>query len=403
MLYIQLAWRNLWRNRRRTIITVAAVFFAGFAVITMRVMQLGTYDLMVNNIIGENLGFIQVHQKGYWDERTFENSFESSEELLDEILTVPGVTGVSPRLSGGSLVSEGMRTRGVLVDGFDPIREVQYDFHKKVKSGDINPDGGVLLGAELANYLKVDVGDSIVFIGQGYHGMSANGLLPVAGIVNIANPELSRRSVYMSLENAQYMYAMEGRLTALAINIDPSYSLAEVKAGIQGVIDTSEYEVMDWQEMMPELVQTIQADSAGGILMAGILYIVISFSLFGTFIMLAAERKREYGMLIGLGMRRSQLMRVSFYEAGFMALLGAVFATVITRPIALYFHANPIQLSGQALDAMKEMGIEAEMPFSIDWSIPLTHSAILFVLTILISVYGLWVIKKIDPVTAMRS
>lgn len=105
MLYVQLAWRNLWRNRRRTFITAAAVFFAGFAVVCMRMMQIGTYDLMVRNVVGTHEGFIQVHQKGYWEDKILDNSFEWNDSLFESISTVQGVKGVSPRLLGFSLLS----------------------------------------------------------------------------------------------------------------------------------------------------------------------------------------------------------------------------------------------------------------------------------------------------------
>lgn len=262
---------------------------------------------------------------------------------------------------------------------------------------------GVILGTDLADFLKVDVGDSVVFLGQGFHGMSANGLYPVSGIVQLANPILNRSTAFIDLSDAQYLFATENRITSLVVDIEPDMDLEAMTREIRSNVDTSKYEVMNWQELMPELVQTIQADSAGGILMAGILYIVISFSLLGTFIMLAAERKREYGMLVGLGMRRTQLMIISFYEALFLALIGSAVTVLVTRPIGIYYYHHPIQLTGQAMDAMREMGVDAAMQFSMDWSIPLFHGALLVLLTLLISGYGLLVIRKLDPVKAMRS
>lgn len=403
MLYLQLAWRNLWRNRRRTLITIAAIFFAGFFVIFMRVFQLGAYDNMTRNMVGSYSGYIQIHENGYWDEKTLDNTFEESEELYQVIETTPGVEGVSPRLTGMSLISTGQKTRGAQVVGIDPEREFQLDLESRLDEGSAVPADGVVLGRELADFLGVQLGDSLVFIGQGYHGMSAYALLPVNGIAKFANPQLNGGIAIIDLRMAQYVFATDARLTELAINTSPDVDEVLVASQIKSQLDTAQYEVMTWQEIMPELVQSIEADSAGGVLMAGVLYLVISFSLLGTFIMLAAERKREYGMLVGLGMRKGQLIKVAALEAFLMAILGSALSIIGSRPLALYFNHNPIQFTGQALEAMKEMGMEASMPTSLDWSIPLTHGAVLIFLTMLVSAYGFISIKKLKPVNAMRA
>ncbi|KAB2813848.1 ABC transporter permease [Phaeocystidibacter luteus] len=403
MLYLRLAWRNLWRNRRRTLITVFAVAFAGFFVIAMRSLQTGAYDNMVRNTVGTYTGFLQVHQDGYWDEKIIDNSFEESESIRETILQQKGVSGVSPRITGFSLLSYGLKTRGVQVEGFNPDYEAQLELEERVVAGTGRPEYGAVIGSDLAEYLKVEVGDSLVFLGQGYHGQSANALLPIEGIVSLSSPMLNQNTAFINLKMAQYVFAADNRITAYAINTEPDADLYEVESKIREALNKGELEVMNWQDMLPELVQSIQADSAGGILMAGVLYIVVGFSLLGTFIMLAAERKREYGMLIGLGMRRGQLMRLALLEASALAVLGVLLAVVLTRPLTLYFHFNPIQFTGQAMEALREMGMEPSMPASIDWSIPLTHGAILLVLTLGISLYSLVSIKRIQPVNAMRS
>lgn len=369
----------------------------------MRSLQLGSYASMVRTMVGSHTGFVQVHKQGYWDEKFIDNSFAELPEVRGEMLKIPGVTGASPRLSGGALVAYDDRSRPALVDGIDAEFEAQIDFSSTLLEGSSSPDDGVIIGVGMAKFLGVEVGDSLVFLGQGYHGMSANALLPVRGIVDFTSPMLDDNAVFMDLAMAQYVFAAPGMLTAYAINTESNADLSQITRDISELLSNpEEYEVMGWHEMMPELVQSIEADSAGGILMAGILYIVISFSLLGTFIMMAAERKREYGMLIGLGMRRGQLMRVAFIEATALAVLGALFSVVVTRPLTLYFYYNPIQFTGQAMEALREMGMEPEMPASIDWSIPITHGLILVFLTLFISSYAMISIKRIQPVTAMR-
>lgn len=403
MLAFRLAWRNLWRNRRRTAITVMAVFFAGYAAIAMRALQLGTYDNMIRNTVGTYTGFVQIHRAGFWDEKSIDNSFDASEVDEEALRSLPGIQGVSPRLTGFALASYGLRTRGLAVEGIDPEKESSFPLERQLVDGNADPGDGIVLGAALAKYLQVELGDSIVLLGQGFHGMSANALLPVRGIVQMTNPILNENSAFLRLDLAQYIFAADDRYTALAFDLEPNVSAIEMSKNIaESLGNPEDLEVMDWHTMMPELVQAIQADSAGGILMAGVLYIVISFSLLGTFIMLTAERRREYGMLIGLGMKRGQLIGITLLEGLFMALLGSGLAVLLSRPLTLYYHFNPIQFTGQAMDALREMGMEPSMPASIDWSIPLTHGVILVVITMLASTYSLITLYRLKPVTAMR-
>ena len=120
---IQLAWRNLWRNKRRTILTIASVFFAVFLALIMRSMQIGSYDNMIDNSVKNSTGYIQVHAPDYWDDKTIDNTFESNEELESQISGIENINGLIPRLESFALASSGLKTKGIGIIGTDPVKE----------------------------------------------------------------------------------------------------------------------------------------------------------------------------------------------------------------------------------------------------------------------------------------
>lgn len=121
-----LAWRNIWRNRRRTLITVSSIFFAVLLALVMRSMQLGSYDKMVRDIVGQYTGWIQIHAAGYWDEQTINHTMAVKPSILDTIHAIPGVHAILRRLESFALASGDSRTRGVQVIGIDPQAETAF-------------------------------------------------------------------------------------------------------------------------------------------------------------------------------------------------------------------------------------------------------------------------------------
>lgn len=405
-LLLKLAWRNIWRNKRRSLITMASVLFAVFFAILLRSFQLGAYENMVKNMVGSFTGYIQVHEKGYQEEKTLEKSMVMTPDSLHRLEELKDVKRVTPRLESFSLVSTGKITKGTLVIGIDPTKELEgLGLTSKIESGTVfknEPRGGVILGAELAKYLKASVGDTIVFIGQGYHGISANAQYPLVGILKVSNPLLSKNLVLMPLTEAQYLYGADNRLTTLVITPENTRNYRSAQKSLQANLPPH-FEVQNWEEFMPELKQTIEADSAGGIIMLSILYLVISFGIFGTILMMTAERGKEFGVLVSIGMKRSKLAITSMVEAVLISTLGGVMGALLVLPITTYFHYNPLRLLGQAGDALENYGFEPLLPASLNPSITLTHTFLIIGISIVLSFYAAVKIYTMNPIKELRS
>ncbi len=178
--YFKLAWRNLWRNRRRTLITLASVLMAVVLAIGIRSFQKGVYGNMIGNAVRFSTGYIQVHAKGYWEDQSINNSFEPGSELKTALNKDQNISLTVPRLESFALASSGPHTKGVEVIGIDPAKEEAMNNLKgKIIAGKYfreNVSGqGILIGDGMAHYLQLNLGDTLVLLGQGYHGSTAAG------------------------------------------------------------------------------------------------------------------------------------------------------------------------------------------------------------------------------------
>jgi ABC-type lipoprotein release transport system permease subunit len=401
---LKLAWRNIWRNRKRSLITVLAIVIAVFLSIVMRSMQLGMYDNMIGNVVGAFSGYVQVHSNGYWDEQIIDNAFEPSEDLLNKINNTEGVNNIIQRVQSGSLSSNEDLSKFVFISGIEPEKEkLLTNWDKRILEGALltKESKGINIGKGIANFFSLEVGDTLVFIGQGYHGMQAVGAYPVSGILDMKNPNLNNISVFMTLPMAQEFLSAENMITHLVIDKE-EYEDEEAMADDLASSLSDDYEVMTWQQMMPELEQTIQADSAGGLIMVFILYMIISFGIFGTVLMMTQERQYEFGVVVSIGMKKVKLIITMVYETLLLTSIGVVSGLLLSRPLILYFYYYPLRFPEEQAMVMEEFGFEAIIPFMRSYDIPLTHGLIIFCISVVISLYPTITILFLDPIKAMK-
>ncbi|MGD8425996.1 MAG: ABC transporter permease [Balneolaceae bacterium] len=405
MFYLKLAWRNIWRNKRRTAITTFSIVLAVVLSSFTRSMQIGTYDQMIQNSAGMYTGYLQIHKDGYWDKPTLDNSFVNSDSLLNEIMTVNHVTKVVPRLQSYALAAGKQKSRAAMIIGFAPGAEQALSNPGKnvIEGTYITSDTArsVLITEGLASYLNLAVGDSLVLLGQGYHGMSAADVYPVQGIVKYGIPEMNRAMVFLPIGEAQYFFGTYNRLTAAALTLDDAHAVNNVKEEIQKKLD-GDYEVMTWRQLMPELVQAIEADNSSGMIILLVLYIVVGFGIMGTILMMTAERQYEFGVMLSIGTSRVRLGSILLLELVLLAMLGIFIGSLGSLPLVWYFHLNPIHFSGDAAAAMRQYGMEPLLPFSTDPTIILGQAMIILGLTAAISFYPMWHAHKLNPIKAMR-
>jgi putative ABC transport system permease protein len=468
----KIAWRNLWRNRRRTIITSASVFFAVFFAAVMRSYQLGSYDHMIDNFIESFTGYIQVQNVKYQDNPLIDNSFEYNDSIVSAISGIDKVISVTPHLESFTLASSGTQTKGVAVIAIDPVKEknfsdpesklVKYritdeavqrlkdagvipdkvldkvkknvgrsysssarlkvelalsdqenelymtEIHKylEVLNGFLaNDDEGILVSDKLSSYLKVAIGDSVILMGQGYHGVSATGIFPVRGIIKMPSPEIDNKLIIMTIPAAQKLFDAEDKITALVVNLTDksNRTIKKAKARINSLLPDNNTVAKTWYELNPILYQQIQGDSQSGMAMLGLLYFIIFFGIFGTVLMMVSERKREFGVLVAIGMQKKKLKRIVTIEMLLLGAIGLVSGLLASVPLILYFYYYPIVLKGDLGSMMEDWGWDAVMPTAWFGSYFYWQAVIVAIMVGLATIYPLRKIGKLKEIEALKS
>ncbi len=469
---IKIAWRNLWRNRRRTIITSASVFFAVFFAVIMRSYQLGTYDRVITNFIESFSGHLQVQHVKYQDNPLIDYSFDYNDSLAAAISGIKSVTSVTPHLESFALASSGPQSKGVAIIAIDPEKErsfsnpennlVRYritgESIERMKSKNIIPaqiigeleentgrayssrarleldlglsdsdnelyipeilnntevfnsflsdeDNGILVSDRLAGFLKVTIGDTVILMGQGYQGVSAAGLFPVRGIIKMPSAEIDNRLIIMTIDNAREFFGCEGRITSLAVNLTDrsDKTLIRARTAINALFPDGSSVAKTWYELNPVLYQQIQGDNQSGAAMLGLLYFIIFFGIFGTVLMMIAERKREFGVLVAIGMQKSKLKRIVTIEMILLGILGLGAGLLASLPLILYFNHYPIVLKGDLARMMEDYGWDAVMPTAPVGPYFYWQAAVVALMVILATIYPLRKIGKMKEIDALRS
>ena len=403
----KIAWRNIYRNKKRTLITVTSIFAALFLIILMRALQFGFYDNIIKTVVESYAGYVEVHAEGYWDNQSLDNSMEVDQKLIDDISSVEGVENIVQRLQTFSLISMGEKTKGGVINGVDISDEQKItDWNKKMVSGSFDlGENEIIVGKGIAEYFDIRENDTLILYGQGYRGMMAAGKYPVKGVIDLKNPDLNKLGIFMTIESARNYVSSEEISTHIIIDKEQYYDEEKIVKDLSQIL-SKDYEIMTWKKTLPEIEQTITADNAGGLIMAFILYIIVVFGMFGTVLMMTEERKYEFGVLISIGMSRIRLFRIILIETIILSMIGVLLAIILTYPISYYFNLNPIDMAvlmGEGADQMLEdLGFSPLAPMSISWDIPLSHALVIFIFSLLISIYPAIKILNLNPVKSMK-
>ncbi len=402
---VKIAWRNLWRSKRRTILTMTSIILAACMAMFTRSMQKGSYQNMISNAVKLSTGYFQIQAKGYWENKSINKTFLNTPELLNKIKSHKNVEIIAPRLESFALVSSGKHTKGALVIATEPeIENELNNLSKKIISGKyLNAnDNQILVVEKLAEYLQIDVGDTLVMLGQGYHGVTAAAKYRVKGIIKFPIPQLNNQLIYLPLKAGQEFYAAYGRVTTYSAMISNPKDLENIVSEIESEL-SDDYAVMDWRELNKEMVQAIQTDDVGGQIMLAILYMVIGFGMFGTIMMMTMERRKEFSIMVAIGMQKNKLFLVVLYETIMIGIVALIISLIITYPILLYYFNNPIPLKGELAQAMEMFGAEPIMPFSLDAEIFINQILAVIIIAFIASLYPLTKILRFNVLKGMRS
>jgi ABC-type lipoprotein release transport system permease subunit len=403
---VKMAWRNIWRHPRRSILTMAAVAFASLLLIFMLSWQFGSYDTMIEFAVKIRTGHLQVQASGYNDKRDMWLVVPEPAAVGRVLEGIDGITAYTFRANAFSMISSADRTYGALVVGIDPKLEAQVStLEDLIRKGSYLSEGdtdAALVGELLARNLRIGLGDELVVLGQGRDGSIAATSVRVKGIFSSGQDEFDRTAIHIPLASFQDVYSMRGavhEVVALGTSLD---DLPRVKKAVStgiGGIGSDGLVTLDWQELMPGLVQGIQMDLVSGLIFYVILVVVVAFSILNTFLMAIFERTREFGVLLAVGTTPGRLSRLLLLESTAMTLMGIGAGIIAGCLVTWYFQVHGIVIS----EMMKVYGLPERMFPQLSVLSIIIGAGVVLLITLLTAFYPAVKVRKLRPVEAMTA
>ena len=405
-LLITLAWRNIWRNKRRSILTLLAVTFATMASIAMRGIQEGTYELNIMNSVEQFSGYLQIQKKGYQSNPSLGKSFIFSDELRNEIDLLKLNISYSPRVYSDGLISFKDNSLGSAIFGIDPYSEKNTTIIlTKINEGrffNSLDSYEAVLGYKLLTNLKARIGDEIVILAQGFDGSLGNLKFKIVGTTKIGAQEFDAMAVFIDISTAQELFSLYGRITAIAFNVKSIEELSETKDQIKAILPDKDLAVLDWKELMPDFEQSIQLDNISGIFFLAILFVIVAFGILNTVLMSVTERFKEFGISLSIGMSNNKLASIVLFETLFITVLGLLIGNLIGSGINLYIFYNPIEFGGEYAWMYEEYGFLPRLESSLKLSIFINSSLSILAASLAATIYPIIKVLKLEPLKGIR-
>ncbi|MFT4899708.1 MAG: putative ABC transport system permease protein [Flavobacteriales bacterium] len=400
---LRLAWRNIWRNKRRTLITLGMIQFAVVLATLMATIRDGIMDIQVENVVGGYQGYAAINDTGYVEEPSIDYIVPYNDSVQSFLKSQNLIKSYSPRIIGGGIITRGEKFKIGRIVGVNPALEDSLThFSKNLVKGRMHHSiGEVVLGLGLAERLKADL-DSVVFItGMGYQGNTANLMLKVVGIIKLSNIQENKRLAFVTLEEAREGFALYEGVNQIVLglrdNTKAKQSVKKLKKQF-----TDPVQIYSWNELNVPLYMLVEVNDAVNIIVSAMLYFIISFGLFGTILMMLAERKREFGMLIAIGMKKSKLSYITYLENTFMAIFGTALGFVIAIPVVYYLNQNPVTLTGRNAEDIAKFGFEPLVRTSMNFNIFMWQAISVLGISLFFSLYPILKIRSMNENKAMK-
>ena len=404
---LRMAWRNLWRHKRRTWLTVGAMIFSNLLLVFLISLQFGSYRMMIDNTLKSYTGHMQVQLDGYNDDPKIRNSFDNIIPLAEKLRKQLNSDMVSARGVAFAMTSSDLRSYGLQIIGVEPQFESNVStlpglINKGRYFTDINAEE-IVIGSVLARNLRVDIGDELTLLGSGRDGSFAAGVVIVTGIFASGINDIDRSMAQLPLGYFQSLFSMGNQGHNIVINADDLTLVSARQQQVSNIIaEHSNLIVLDWNKLQPGLQQAIQADMAGAWFMYAVLIILVAFSVLNTQLMSVLERTREFGTMMALGLKPVRLGFLVFTETFLMSSLGLAIGAALGTSLAYY-----LSIVGFSYPGMEEMAGKFNLPDRMYPSLSLLSiflgPGIVFLCSLLASLYPALRLLSMHPVSAMRA
>lgn len=403
-----LAWRNVWRNPRRSFLTLSAIAFACILLVFMLSFQLGSYESMINASVRLSTGHLQIQALGYQNDRKMEQVVPDPRKIMERLGRIPGISGITVRSYAFAMASSSSRTRGIMVMGIDPASEGKVTtLPTQIREGkylDQDESDGCLIGTLLSRMLRAGIGDEITLLGMGLDGSVAATVVRVSGIYSSGIEEIDRS--VLSIPNSRFdeIFSMNSSVHAVVISAHDLSNLRSAAEMIKKNLgkDLRALAVLDWGELTPGLKQSIKLDLFSGFLMYTALVLVVAFSITNTFIMAIFERNKEFGVLMALGARPGRLVGMLLAEASILNFLGVCSGMVAGALLTLFFQFRGIDM-GEAGRIAEQYGLSTIFYPRLGLISLITGPAMVMVITFFSAFIPTLKVMRMTPSEALNS
>ena len=403
MLELQLAWRNLLRQKRRSILTGISIA-GGYFLITFAVSLIeGSYGNMIEIFTRDRVGHVQLHAPDYRVQPRTQRVIRESSQVVSSLQSAPNIVGVAPRVLSAALAYGEEKSSPVQVVGIDAQLEASVThLREKVTEGVYLSEAAAgsttpaMIGLGISRALGISVGDGLVLIGQGADGSIANDLYEVVGVVG--NEKSSdRMTVYLPLSAAQAFLALDDAVHQIALRLDDIGDASAAAEDLQ--LQFPNLEVSPWQIIEATFYQTMQADREGNKFGLGLIIFLVFIGVLNTVLMSVLERTREFGVLRAMGCRPGRLVQLVALETVMLASAAIAVGLLAVFPLVYWFTnvgfelADPIDMGGVAFSHYRGMlsAYVLVMPMTL-----------ILVSALVVSLPPGWRAARVRPVEAMR-
>lgn len=366
MLLLKMAFRNLLRQRRRSLLT-GITMLVGYVLFAINTgFSQGAWGMMIDLVTRDHTGHAQIHAKGYLDRPSLYKNFADTPELYAAITSDPNVRAATPRIHASALAFVETKTTGVKLIGIDPDREkTTTRLANKVSDGVFLPATAAkqaLIGRNVADVLKAKVGSELVLISQGADGSVANDLFTVGGILGDAKDTSEQNNVYLHIADAQEYLMLGGKIHEIAILFADHKKAEKMTERLGATLATAGFRDLSaesWIEVEPEFYRTMQADRKGDDISQFIIMLIVAVGVLNTVLMTVLERTREYGVMAAIGTSPLRIFALIVIETGMLAILSCCIGAFLASFALWYFVAvgisypEPVTIAGLTVTTLR--------------------------------------------------
>ncbi|MBI1977222.1 MAG: ABC transporter permease [Candidatus Omnitrophica bacterium] len=404
MFLLKLAFLNIGRNPRRSLITVLAVGVGLAALIFLWGFSDGTNNQMRENVIQLLTGHIQIHATDF--ERTLapELTIPERSQVLEQLKSIRSIQTVTERIKCEALIGTSEKSRGVLLTGIDPTGEKQVtSLADHIQEGEfLSPEDTrkMMIGDRLAKKIQIALGDKVVVMTQAMDGTLSGYAYQVKGIFHTGSQAIDEVSAYITLSSARELLSLENNTHEIVIKLSGRKTISSVLDQIRAKLDLNQYEILTWNQIMPEIEQWVAWSEAiiRTILLA--VMVVIGVSIMNTVLMSVLERTRELGVMMAIGTTPKQIVSLILLETLILEFFGILLGLAGGYAVTAYF--------GKVGIAFPEL----EKAFSKSYMSTITYTQVeafhvvqsiivLILLTTFIGLYPAWKAGRMQPIKAI--